>query len=631
MNVKISKEIYTVYAMDFETHADSETIEAFKEGKKVDTGVWLWYLINETHNYLDDCYGYTLEGFFNRLMKLSQKDKHNHKNNNLLIYDYNLAFEWSFMRFYLGRNGFTYCEKFAPGDKKVYNLVCTPSQSRVWEINLCFDYDNFGIVKMRDLNLILASGSLKKLAKAFNLPTQKGEIDYLENRRAPNYVVTDEEKFYCFKDVKIIMDVLTSEKIRYDKEFWKSLSSSSYSCMKAVNFAYSNYYKPYQQYRKNYPELSAKEFNFVHNGVGGGITYCVPRYQFRDIITGEEYNGQKCEGILHIDMRQAHPSQMANKEFPRGVGKYIQFPKGTYLKSDFNGELVPNKISCVHCYISYTSVKLHSVIQLIGLDYYVHKYALTVWDFEIATMFKAYNNLEVEVIDCYTYNKSMLPFADYFKENFRKRELAKDNNDEYHKAYYKLLSNGVYGKLLEGGHNKIIIPDLSSVEGAYNKIVIDEQDDRYKVQGKYSYLPVGSCVSAYTRVWLIETALQFGYKNVLYFDTDSIFMLYNEETKKIFKTIPMERALYNWGLEEISTRAQFTAPKRYKLDIENGKTVIKSSGFNIEGAYDDVDIINNKIEVLQHFRVEGGTLLVPKEKEIRVQEKYKIIFDNLET
>ena len=54
MNVKISKEIYTVYAVDFETHADSETIEAFKEGKKVDTGVWLWYLINESHNYLDD-------------------------------------------------------------------------------------------------------------------------------------------------------------------------------------------------------------------------------------------------------------------------------------------------------------------------------------------------------------------------------------------------------------------------------------------------------------------------------------------------------------------------------------------------------------------------------------------------
>ena len=59
--------------MDFETHADKETIEAFKRGEEVDTGVWLWYLINEAHDYLDDCYGYTLEGFFNRLMKLSQK------------------------------------------------------------------------------------------------------------------------------------------------------------------------------------------------------------------------------------------------------------------------------------------------------------------------------------------------------------------------------------------------------------------------------------------------------------------------------------------------------------------------------------------------------------------------------
>ena len=627
---KVGKETYNVYAMDFETHADTETIEAFKKGLEVDTGVWLWYLINEKDDYLDNCYGYTLEGFFNRLMKLAQKEKHTHKNNNVLVYDYNLAFEWSFIRFWLGEKGFEYREKFSSGDKFCYNLVCTPSQSRVWEINICFDYDNFGIVKMRDLNLILNCGSLSKVAKAFGLKTQKGEIDYTKNRRDINYVVTDEEKFYCYKDVKIIMDILTSDKIINDKEFWKSLSSSTYSCMKAINFAYSKYYKPYQQYRKNYPELGAKEFNFVHNSVGGGITYCVPRYQFRDIVKGDIVNGQLCEGILHIDMKQAHPSQMATKYFPRGNGKYLQFAKNTYLKNDFNGELIPNKIACIHCYVSYTSVKLHSVIPLIGLDYYVYKHELTLWDFEIATMFKAYNNLEIELIDCYYYNKSKLPFADYFKENFKNREIAKDNNDEYHKAYYKLLSNGVYGKLLEGGHNHIIIPDLGSVTGEYAKIIINEEDKRYKIQGKYSALYVGSCVSAYTRCWLIETALKFDYRNILYFDTDSIFMLYNETTKEEYKNLPMERNLYNWGLEEISEKAQFTAPKRYKLKVDSGNTVIKSSGFNISGDYETTDIINNKIEVLQHFRVKGGTLLVPKEKEIKVQEKYKMIFDNVE-
>ena len=85
---KVGKETYNVYAMDFETHADNETIDAFKKGLEVETGVWLWYLIDEKDNYIDNCYGYTLEGFFNRLMKLSQKDKHTHKNNNVLVYDY---------------------------------------------------------------------------------------------------------------------------------------------------------------------------------------------------------------------------------------------------------------------------------------------------------------------------------------------------------------------------------------------------------------------------------------------------------------------------------------------------------------------------------------------------------------
>lgn len=630
MIVKIGREKYNVYAMDFETHNDAELIEQFKNGEEVTTSVWLWYLINENSGYNDKgVYGFNLQTFFNQLMKLSRKDKHNHINNNLLIYDFNLAYEWSFMRFKMHELGFTYEDTFNENSKMCYNIICTPSQSRVWEINICFDFNNFGIVKIRDLNLILACGSLKKVAKSFGVPTQKGEIDYLLNRRIDNYIPTNDEMIYCFNDVKIIMDILSNERVKNDKDFFKSLSASTYSCLKAINFAYKKYYKPFQQYRKNYPELSKEEFDFIHESVGGGITYCVPRYQFRDIYKGDIINGMECKGILHIDMRQAHPSQMANKYFPRGIGKKLYFPKNTYLKNNFNGELIKDKIACIHCYVSYTNVKLHSVIKLIGLDYYVYKHELYVWDFEIATMFKCYDNLEIELIDCYYYNKSKLPYADYFVQNFKNREIAKDTKDEYGKMYYKLLSNGVYGKLLEGGHNFKIIPCLNSDFGEYSKIIINEGESGYKIQGKYSYLPVGSCVSAYTRMWLIETALKFGYKNILYFDTDSIFMLYNDETVEEYKHLPMERALYNWGLEEISDKAQFTAPKRYKLKADN-ESIIKSSGFNITGEYEDVNIINNKIEVLQHFRINGGTLLVSKEKEIKVQDKYKMIFDNVE-
>ena len=68
----------------------------------------------------------------------------------------------------------------------------------------------------------------------------------------------------------------------------------------------------------------------------------------------------------------------------------------------------------------------------------------------------------------------------------------------------------------------------------------------------------------------------FGWKKVVYFDTDSIFIIYDEETKAIWESDKINKKdfLGGWGLEEIIDTAQFTAPKRYKT-ITNGVSTIK--------------------------------------------------------
>ena len=85
---------------------------------------------------------------------------------------------------------------------------------------------------------------------------------------------------------------------------------------------------------------------------------------------------------------------------------------------------------------------------------------------------------------------------------------------------------------------------------------------------------------------LVETALKFDWRNILYFDTDSIFCLYNEHTKKVLETeINLKDELGGWAVEEICERAQFTAPKRYKLEVKDGdqvKTTIKAGGINFD-------------------------------------------------
>ena len=143
---------------------------------------------------------------------------------------------------------------------------------------------------------------------------------------------------------------------------------------------------------------------------------------------------------------------------------------------------------------------------------------------------------------------------------------------------------------------------------------------------------------------MIELALRFGWEKIVYFDTDSIFCLYDEETKKVWSTVNQTDFLGGWGLEEIIDKAQFTAPKRYKLEVE-GELTVKAGGINFgnwllekgyvdeEGKpymndvpFDEINIVSSEWKVQRAFRVKGGTIIEFQDKEIKIPEKYKGIY-----
>lgn len=641
MRKRIGKKTYDIYATDFETHNDYDLIKEFeKNPKQTKTSIWLWYIIDENTKWNDrKSYGFDLDSYFERLKELSKPNTHLHRAGNIMIYDFNLAFEWSFMIYWLQEHNFVYKAKFEDSDINCYNLICTRSMSSVWQVNLKLNKGN-SIVVFKDLAKILGGGSLRKLAKSYQLETQKGDIEYTFNRRVyyddfdmphviddrampPHYIPTNEELIYCYKDVKIIMDILAHEKTQNDKIFWKSVSSASYSVAKGIQFAYPKAFKPVQTYRKRYPVLSEEECSFIREGYGGGIAYCTPRYQYKDIKKGKRYNGMLCNGIIHIDMHNAHPSAMYSKDFALLKGQHFTIGKKLDLKS-YKGFIWSNRICCLRIKISYTAVKLHSVIKLIGFNQ-IYDAELVVWDFEILTMYHCYENLSVEVIEGYAYKKDKLPFANFFKENYDIRKEAKRTGDAYEINHRKLLNNSFYGKLNERGHNETFIPYLDDL-GLINTNVQLHEDINY--MGKYTYLPVGTAVPAYTRVWLIETALLFGYKNILYFDTDSIFMLDNEETRAVLETLPMQDDLCNWGIEEHALEGQFACPKRYKLKLDSDTLEAHVAGFNISKNedFDKLDIIRSSRYINRAYRIKGGTLITTQLKTLSVDKKYQLIY-----
>ena len=638
MQVRINRKKYNVFAFDIESHNDEESI------KNKTTSMWLGCLIDEDSKIDDESsYLYTMEEVLDRLEELSNpKRRHLEKKKpckNVCVYVYNLSFEWSFLLPVLLQRGFVFKEAIEDGDEYCFNTISTHSVSSVWNINLKFSAKGGNII-FRDLAKIYGGG-LGKVAKAFNLPTQKGEIDYRLNRlhRPPRYA-TQEEKEYCFKDTRIIVDILLEMIKRQDKFFFSSMSMASYSMKMMIKEGFPRSTRPLAEYRKIYPLLDEEESGFLRNAVSGGITYAPERWQFKDIK----------QRIIHIDAHSMHPSSAYLHKFAYGKGEYKLGKPINY--ADYS--------NCCHVKVSFAGVKLHSVIKLIGF-LYVDDFELTLWDFEIETMKKCYENLEIEYIDYYRYKKKPLPWRKYYARCFYARLDAKERGDAFNVLYYKLLMNSSYGKSLENAHCEVFENTIDD-EGIITSITHSKvkpsyiTDEEWKIRGinaKYTYLPYGSQIPAYSRCCLIELALKIGYEKVVYFDTDSIFFIEDEESvANMKKYMPNQNFLGGWAIEEIIDRAMFTAPKRYKAEVD-GKTYVKAGGINFtqyiqerakeEGLseleeineyvskyhfnFEEINIVSSLWKVQRAFRVKGGTIIEFQDKEMSVPKKYKEIFE----
>ena len=255
---------------------------------------------------------------------------------------------------------------------------------------------------------------------------------------------------------------------------------------------------------------------------------------------------------------------------------------------------------------------------------------------------KCYVNLQIEYIEGYAYKMKPLPWRQYYAHNYRMRLKAKEVDNKFLINYYKLLNNSSYGKLLEKPHNKYI-HNIINEEGIIDSVLEDKEEDEIKVQAKYTYLPVGSCIPAYTRVRLVETALMFGWENVVYFDTDSIFVKIVDNTMDIWNSINQEDFLNGWGLEEIIDKGQFTAPKRYKT-ITDGNISLKMGGINPdkfleengysslnEVEFEELNITDSSWKVQRAFRCKGGTIIDFQDKKMTLGKYEDIYKHNVES
>ncbi len=525
----------------------------------------------ETTTQKDDCrvwaYGYMEIGnkenykignSIDEFMEWAEKQKGD-------LYFHNLKFDGSFIVNWLLRKGFKWTKEGKDenhGHAGTFSTIIS-NMGQWYMVDICYGYK--GRKKLHTViydSLKKLPFPVKRIAKAFNLPVLKGDIDY-ELPRPEGWEITEEEREYIYNDIFIIASAL---EIQFNQGLTKMTNGSdSLSGFKEIISK--------QRFKNMFPVLSKHIDDEIRKAYKGGFTWV------NDKIQGVSLG----EGMV-FDVNSLYPSRMYYCDLPYGTpvkyeGKYeysetyplyiqslscsfelkeghiptIQiknkrglFQQNEYLKSS-NDEIVNLHVTNVDW-------------ELIQEHYHIHDL-----EYHDGYMFQSKNDLFRE-------------FIDYWMD-------IKVNNTGAIRELAKLMLNSLYGKfasnplvtgkvpyLKDDGALGFRLPIKEGVMKEVNGKMIPVIDEEYKDP---VYTAMGCFITAYAREYTIRTA-QSVYDRICYCDTDSIHIT-GTEIPEAIKDIIDDNELGYWSHESTFKRAKFVRQKTYIEDVCY-KYVIKEDG-----------------------------------------------------
>lgn len=576
------------FAADFETSTDEN-----------DCRVWAWAAI-EIGNIENFKYGNSIEDFI-RFCRGKE---------NYILYYHNLKFDSSFIIWYLLKNGYTYFKD--KKDRKDNSFTCL-----INEMGAFYSMEIYFKIGKKKVNKVTIYDSLKilnfsveKIAKDFDLPIRKLEIDYKEKRDV-NHILTDDEIAYIKNDVEIMARALD---IIFNMGLTKmTIASNALSNYKEINKNFKNYF----------PELEYEVDENIRRSYKGGFTYLNPKY--KEIETGR--------GIV-LDVNSLYPSVMKNEKLP--IGEPIRF-EGAYQK-DILYNLYVQVLSC-----SFKIKKdMIPTIQIKGsLSFIPNEYlessngdivTLTLTNVDLDLFFKHYDVYDITYQGGYKFKSIKGLFNRYIDYWSDEKIKAKKEKNGARYLTSKLLLNSLYGKFGSNPNIRTKRPYLDEDEVLRFKF-------NEKEIGNSVYIPVATFITSYARRKTIETSQKirdytlnkYGKDYYIYSDTDSIHMLEMEE-EELRKFIDVDDyKLGAWKLESKFINGKFIRQKCYIEMDENGKITSTIAGlpkklskiinfdnfkvgFTTKDYEDDVNKIGHK---LRYKYVKGGVVLVDTDFKIK--------------
>lgn len=456
------------------------------------------------------------------------------KQRKVTTYFHNLKFDGEFILCWLFENGFKFVADRRDLEKNTFTTLIS-DKGQFYSMEICFERKG----KEKDCltiydSLKILPFSVAAIAKGFNLPISKLEIDYNETREK-GHILTKEEIDYLRNDVEIMARALH---ILFEQGLTKMTQGSNalYDYKRTVGTKNFSKWFPIPEYDSD-----------IRQSYKGGFTYLNPKYKEIDLQ----------EGIV-LDVNSLYPSVMYYQPLPYGEGIF------------FKGKYEPDKIYNLHVQMFTCQFELKPgyipTIQLKNNLAFVPTQYLESSDGEDVTLcltnvdmelfFEHYEVYNIEWHSGWKFKSTVGLFKEYIDKWNKVKMESTINGNKAMRTLAKLMLNALYGKFA-------LNPNVQSKIPWYDNGVV-----KYKLGEKESrdpiYIPVGTFITAWARYKTISSA-QKVYDRFVYADTDSLHLI-GTDIPDMLEVDPVK--LGAWKHESTFTRARFIRQKSYIEEID---------------------------------------------------------------
>ena len=573
------------FTCDFETTTDPN-----------DCRVWAYALCEIGHpdNFL---YGNSLYDLVEWCY--NQKD-------NIRLYHHNLKFDGEFWVNFLLEADFKFVKDRKEADDWTFSTLIT-DMGQWYSIEIWFEAHGKKRKKLTIYDsLKLLNFSVDEIAKAFDLPIRKLELDYT-TKREEGHKLTQHEIDYIRNDVEIMARAL--DLFFKENKPRMTIGSSALASYKETN----------PNFRNDFPELPLEVDADIRLSYKGGFTYLNPIYK------NKLYERR---GVT-LDFNSLYPSILYNADLPFGIpepfeGKYEYDP------------LYPLYTQMITCRFKIKPGKIPS-IQIKHTFGFMNNEYLESSNGEIVTLvltnpdlelfLEQYDTEDLQYISGWKFKSAKGLFKPYIDYWTGKKIQAKKDGIKPLYLTAKLYLNSLYGKF---GTNP---------KGSKQKPILTEDGVEYEFlpeeTRKPGYVALAAFTTAYGRKMTIEKSQAIrdwsiknkGFDAYIYSDTDSIHAFLEDDDLDQLKDL-IDIDDYRLGAikkESVFIAGKWLRQKCYVEKLEDGTMNVTIAGLpkklshvinfdNFKPGFTTADLTDEEIgeggRKLTYKHVKGGVILV---------------------